>query len=93
MNVITILEADVPPDKAVKLEANYAEGVKELDPGIISTFLIKNANKWKIITIWENREALNAMKSKGTPKGVLMFRYAGVEATLLAYDVANSARK
>lgn len=93
MSVMSILEADMPPEKAAKLEANYAEGIKALDPGIIQTFLIKNGAKCKIITIWESREALNAMKSKGTPKSVLMFRYAGVEPTLLTYEIVNSVKK
>ena len=91
--VMSILEAEMPLDKAAKLEANYAEGIKMLDPGVVQTFLIRNGTKCKILTLWESKEALFAMKSKGTPKGVLMFRYAGVEPTLLAYDVVNSAAK
>lgn len=89
--VMSIFEAEMPSDKASKLEANFAEGTKSLDPGVVQTYLIKNGGKCKIITLWENREAVNAMKSKGTPKGVLMFRYAGVEPTLLVYDVIKSA--
>jgi hypothetical protein len=91
--VMSILEGDLPADKAAKLEANFAEGVKALDPGVVQTFFIKNGNKCKIITIWESREAVSAMKSKGTPKGVLMFRYAGVEPSLLTYDIVNSGTK
>ncbi|MFN7990750.1 MAG: hypothetical protein U0R44_01190 [Candidatus Micrarchaeia archaeon] len=88
--VMSILEGDLPPDKAAKLEANFEEGIKTPEPGIVQTFLIRNGSKCKIITLWESKEALFAMKSKGTPKGVLMFRYAGVEPSLLAYDVVNS---
>jgi len=91
MQVMSILEGDLPADKASKLEANFAEGTKVLDPGVLQTFLIKNGGKCKIITLWANREALVLMKSKGTPKGVLMFKYAGVEPALLVYDVVNSA--
>lgn len=91
--VISILEAEMPADKAAKLEANFAEGAKALEPGVVQTFFIKNGGKCKIITLWESKEALFAMKSKGTPKGVLMFRYAGVEPSLLAYDVVNSASR
>ncbi|MBI5228076.1 hypothetical protein HY988_05795 [Candidatus Micrarchaeota archaeon] len=91
--VMSILEGDLPPDKAAKLEANFEDGKKNLDAGIVETFFIKNASKCKIITLWENREALNAMKSKGTPKGVLMFKYAGVEPIALVYDVVSSAAK
>ncbi len=90
--VITILEAEMPSDKVSKLETNYAEGIKEPEPGLVQSFLIKNGGKCKIITLWESREALNAMKSRGTPKGVLMFRYAGVEPSLLAYEVVNTIK-
>ncbi len=89
--IISILEGDLPPDKAAKLEANFNEGA--LEPGMIRMFLIKNGTKCKILTLWESREALNAMKSKGTPKTVLMFRYAGVEGALLNYDVVGIKEK
>lgn len=91
--VMSILEGDLPPDKAAKLEANFAVGAKDLEPGILQTFFIKNGTKCRILTLWESKEAYTAMKSKGIPKGVLMFRYAGVEASLLVYDVVNSAAK
>jgi len=91
--VMSILEGDLPADKAAKLEANFAEGTKVLEPGIAQMFLVKNGSKCRIIILWENREALNASKSKGTPKAVLMFRYAGVEASALAYDVVSAKSK
>ncbi|MEW6035623.1 MAG: antibiotic biosynthesis monooxygenase [Candidatus Micrarchaeota archaeon] len=91
--VMSILEGDLPPDKAARLEANFAEGAKALEPGMLQTFFIKNGNKCRIITIWESKDAYTSMKSKGIPKGVLMFRYAGVEASLLVYDVVNSASR
>lgn len=91
VKVMSILEAEMPADKAAKLEANFAEGIKALEPGVSEIFFIKNGGKCKIVILWESKEALFAMKSKGTPKAVLMFRYAGVEPSLLAYDVVNSA--
>ncbi len=91
--VLSILEGDLPPDKAAKLEANFAEYVKTLEPGIVQTSFIKNGAKCKVITLWESKEALTAMKVKGTPKSVLLFRYAGVEPALLVYDVVNSKAK
>jgi len=91
--VMLILEGDLTPDKASKLEANFADGVQTQDPGLVQSFFVKNQSKCKIITLWESREALSSMKSKGTPKWVLMFRYAGAEPTMLAYDVVNSAMK
>ncbi len=91
--VMSILEGDLPPDKAAKLEANFEEGKKTPEVGVVGSFFIKNASKCKIITLWESKEAIFAIKSKGTPKGVLMFRYAGVEPALLVYDVVSSFSK
>lgn len=91
--VMSILEGDLPADKAAKLEANFEEGKKALDPGVLQMVLAKNGSKCRLIIFWESKEALFAMKSKGTPKAVLMFRYAGVEPVMLAYDVVNSAAK
>jgi heme-degrading monooxygenase HmoA len=91
VKVMSILEGDLPPDKAAKLEANFAEYAKILEPGIVQASLIRNAGKCKVITLWESKEAYSSMKSRGTPKSVLMFRYAGVEPSLLVYDVVNSA--
>jgi len=91
--VISILEAEMPTDKAAKLEANFAEGAKALDPGVVQMLFVRNAGKCKILILWESKEALSAMKSRGTPKTVLMFRYAGVEPSVLAYDVVNSASR
>ncbi len=87
---MSILEGEVTADKISRLETNFAEGIKVLDPGVIRMFLIKNGTKCKIITLWDNKEAVTAMKIKGTPKGVLMFRHAGVEPTALVYEVVNS---
>ena len=91
--VMSILEGELPPDKAAKLEANFADGAKALEPGMLQTFLVRNGAKCRIITLWESKEAYSVMKSHGVPKQVLMFRYAGVEASGLVYDVVNSAVK
>jgi len=91
--VMSILEGDLPPDKAAKLESNFAEYIKALEPGVVQTSFIRNGAKCKVITLWESKEAISAMKVKGTPKGVLLFRYAGVEPALLVYDVVNSKGK
>ena len=91
--LMSILEADMPADKAAKLETNFTEGIKTLEPGVVQMFFVKNSWKCRIIVLWENKEAYSMVKSKGTPKAVLMFRYAGIEATALNYDVVNMAKK
>ncbi len=93
--VITSLDAQVAPDKWKALEQAYKEAIHELDRGIVQTFLLQNTkdpNQWEIRTVWESREALDEMRNSGqTPRGVLIFRAAGVEPTLYVYKVVARA--
>jgi quinol monooxygenase YgiN len=93
--VITILEATVAPDKAALLEAAYRQGIDQLDAGITQTFLVrssKDSNVWRIITVWESRDALEQMRRSGeTPRGVVMFRTADAEPVLSVFDVVAHA--
>jgi len=93
--VITILEAQVATDKAAVLEAAYDQGIERLDAGITQTFLVrgsKDSTVWRIITVWESRDALEEMRRSGeTPRGVLMFRAANAEPMLSVFDVVAHA--
>jgi heme-degrading monooxygenase HmoA len=90
-----MLEAHVAADKSAALLSAFGEATGELDEGIEETFLAQNAadpSQWKIITVWRNREVLEAMRQSGeTPRGVLMFRSADAEPTLSVYEVAGHA--
>ncbi len=89
--VITILEAQVAPEKAALLEGAFKQGIENLDAGIAQTFLLrssKDGSQWRIVTVWQSREALDAMRRSGeTPRGVLMFRAAEAEPTLTVFEV------
>ncbi len=90
MAVITILEAHVAPENVKALERSYKSGIKSKPPQLIQSFLIRSATDptlWRIITVWESREALDEMRAKGTPAGVLMFRAAKTEPSLSIFDV------
>jgi len=93
--VVTILEAHVAPEKSGALEQAYQAAIVELDSGITQTFLLHSVTDptlWRIVTVWRNREALDAMRQSGqTPRGVLIFRTAKVEPTLSIFDVAAHA--
>jgi heme-degrading monooxygenase HmoA len=94
--VITVLEAQVAPEKASLLEATYKEAIEHLDAGIVQTCLIQNSKDtaiWQIVTYWESREALDAMRQTGeTPRGVLIFRAADAEPHLTVFKVAAYAK-
>lgn len=91
--ILTVLEAKVPPGGAEALRAAYAAaGAEPLPPGLVRTELLQDtreAARWRIQTWWSSREALDAMRSAGTPAGVLMFRAAGAEPALSVFEVMD----
>ena len=94
--VITILEAYVAPEKVSLLEASYKQVTEHLDVGIVQTFLTQSTNEptvWQIVTHWESRDALNAMRQTGeTPRGVLIFQAVGAEPRFSIFRVAANAK-
>ena len=93
--VITILEAHVAPEKVALLEEAYEQGIERLDAGINQTFLLRSSNNpsaWRILTVWQSAEALDAMRRSGeTPRGVLMFRAAEADPSLSVFEVVAYA--
>jgi heme-degrading monooxygenase HmoA len=93
--ILTILEAQVAPEKAAVLEETYNQAARQLDPGIAQTLLVHSLQEpklWKILTIWESREALDAMRQTGvTPRGILIFRAAGAEPVFSMLSVISHA--
>jgi len=90
MVVLTVLEAHVSLDRADDLQAAYIAVREKLPPGLIRSNLLRDTadpQLWRIQSLWESREALDAMRSAGTPGGVLMFRSAGAEPTLTVFSV------
>lgn len=92
--IITILESRVDESRWDQIKQAYAETITRLDPGLVQTSLIQNTSDpavWRILTIWQSRAALDAMRAtRETPKGVLIFRAAGAEPSLTIWEVANS---
>ena len=90
--VLTVLEAQLTPGQEAALQAAYAAAAAEL-PGLVRSELLRDARevtRWRIQTWWASRAALDAMRSAGTPAGVLMFRAAGAEPALTIYEVVDA---
>ncbi len=89
--VMTILEARVAKDNWQALEGAYQEASQHRDIGLVRSFLIqasKDFELWRILTVWESQEALDAMRNSGeTPRGVLIFRSANAEPTLSIFKI------
>ena len=93
--VLTILEAQVAAEKAAKLEATYKQAVQHLDAGITQTLLLRSLKEpslWQIVTMWQSREVLDAIRQTGdTPRGVLIFRAVEAEPSLSVFEVMAHA--
>ncbi len=91
--IMTILESHVAPDKQAALQAAFKSATAQLDTGIEQTFLSRsNADPtlWRIMTVWRDREALDAMRASGeTPRGVLIFREAAAEPSLTVFTIVD----
>lgn len=94
--IATVLEGRVAPERRGDLLREYHARTVELPRGLVQTYLLEDLadpGRWRIVTVWSNREALEAMRSSGaTPGGVLTFRAAGAEPELSVWDVAAHAR-
>lgn len=91
--VMTILEAQVSIENWAALKQAYQEASRHQDAGLMQSFLIqstKSLDLWRILTVWESREALDAMRQSGeTPRGVLIFRDAHAEPMLAVFEVVQ----
>ncbi|MBI4092640.1 MAG: antibiotic biosynthesis monooxygenase [Candidatus Kerfeldbacteria bacterium] len=90
--VITTLEAELSPEQGKQITAAYNKQTSALGgaQAPLESFLVqqRDANVWRIITVWESREALEAMRTSGeTPRGIVIFKAVGAEPKLSLFDV------
>ena len=71
----------------------FDAGRTHLPEGLVESYLIQSrsdAEVWRIISVWASGEALAQMRrTEPIPGGVLMFRAAGADPTLVVFDVAG----
>ena len=89
--IITILEARVSEERWGILQNAYrAVRAKQSMPMPLQSFLLQmkeDPSLWRIITVWESMKVLQKMRSSGeTPAGILIFREAGADPTLLIFE-------
>lgn len=88
--VVTVLDAQVAPERTPDLEAAYTEAARGPFPaGFVRSTLLRLANDptlWRIETIWQSHEALAAMRRLGKPRGLQIFEAAGAQPTLAVLD-------
>ncbi len=96
--VITVLEARLEPGQVGKLKSAYQKLTGTGMPtGVQESFLVQSTNDpvvWQLVGIWKSREVFEEYRnSVPTPRGVLMFREAGVEPSLALFEVVESNQR
>jgi hypothetical protein len=89
--ILTVLEARVAAANVEALRSAYSVlAAGPLPPGLVSSRLIQaedDPSLWRLETLWQDREAIERMRAKGTPGGVLLFREVGAEPSLTIFKV------
>jgi len=64
--VMTVLEAHVALDRVGDLERAFQTGASALPPGLVESFLVRDAQDttlFRILTLWASQEALEQMRA------------------------------
>jgi quinol monooxygenase YgiN len=89
--IMVVWEAQIPQDRWATFEQAYASGQSQRPAAIRAGFLLQDTadpTRWRLAGMWESREAFDAFRQSGaTPPALLMFRAAGVEPTMILFDV------
>jgi heme-degrading monooxygenase HmoA len=86
---VTMVEGVVEPDREDALLSAWAEVAAGPIPGgfIESSLVRSDDRRWRILTVWESKEAVMAMRQQGPPAGPAMFGRAGSEASVSMWSV------
>ncbi len=91
---VTMVEGAVEAGREPELRSAWEERTAVLPIGLVESFLLRAEDgKWRIVTIWESREAVMAMRASGEPPAApAMFEAAGSRPSLSMWTVEGRVR-
>ena len=86
---VTIVEGAVEAVREGDLRSAWEEKTAVLPAGLIESSLLRTEDgTWRIVTVWESKEAVMAMRASGEPPAApLMFELAGSKPSLSMWTV------
>ena len=86
---VTIVEGVIEPDRERDLRSAWEDKSTVLPEGLIESSLLRAEDgAWRIVTVWESRAAVMAMRASGAPPAALvMFERAGAEPSVSMWTV------
>jgi heme-degrading monooxygenase HmoA len=90
---VSIVEGEIDTGREDDLRSAWEQRTSELPAGLIESFLLRSEKAtWRIVTVWESREALMAMRASGErPAALVMFEQAGAEPSASFWTVERHA--
>jgi len=88
--ILTDVSATVDPDRESELVAGFQELISGPVPdGLIRTDLLRGVDgRWRIQTVWRDRDALRAMRAASEPPAApRLFHSVGADPSLQVYEV------
>ena len=90
---VTVTEGRVAPEREDDLRSAWEE-TASAPAGLIQSTLVRGEDgTWRIITFWESRDAVVAMRASGEPPALTMFRRAGSQPSVSMGTVERQARE
>ena len=85
---VTIVDGAVDPGREGDLRSGWEENTEAVPAGFIESSLLRSeSGAWRIVTVWESREAVMAMRAAGRPAALVMFEQAGSEPSVSMWMV------
>jgi heme-degrading monooxygenase HmoA len=90
---VTVTEGRVALEREDDLRAAWEE-TASAPAGLIQSTLVRGEDgTWRIITFWESRDAVMAMRASGEPPALTMFHRAGSQPSVSMGTVERQARE
>ncbi|MGZ5213658.1 MAG: hypothetical protein ACXWXM_08090 [Actinomycetota bacterium] len=86
---VTVVEGVVEAAREGDLRSAWEEKTAALPAGLIESSLLRAEDgTWQIVTVWNSKEAVMAMRASGAPPAALvMFEQAGSEPSVSMWTV------
>ena len=88
---LVTMEAQVPPGQEERLLLAYEHAMRNHPPGVVQSMLTRDAHDrttWRIYTVWESHEALEAHYQSGAlMPSAHVFHLVGLEPISVASEV------
>lgn len=85
---VTIVQGQVEADREDDLRSAWEENAVDLPAGFIESSLLRSDDgTWRIVTVWESKDAVMAMRVSGEPPALTMFHRAGSTPSITMWTV------